>query len=98
MSSPGQMSIVGPRPHAVGSRADELLFWDIDQRYWHRHSVKPGITGLAQIRGFRGTTVKRDDLEQRLYADLEYAANWSLLSDIRIIVQTFGVLIHRNAY
>jgi len=94
----GQMSIVGPRPHAAGSRADELLFWDIDQRYWHRHSVKPGITGLAQIRGFRGTTVKRDDLEQRLYADLEYAANWSLLNDLRIIVQTFGVLLHRNAY
>ncbi|WEK48330.1 MAG: exopolysaccharide biosynthesis polyprenyl glycosylphosphotransferase [Candidatus Andeanibacterium colombiense] len=94
----GQMSIIGPRPHAVGSRAEELLFWDIDQRYWHRHSVKPGITGLAQIRGFRGATVKRNDLEQRLYADLEYAANWSLLSDIRILMQTFGVLLHRNAY
>jgi lipopolysaccharide/colanic/teichoic acid biosynthesis glycosyltransferase len=94
----GQMSIVGPRPHAAASRADELLFWDIDQRYWHRHSVKPGITGLAQVRGLRGTTVKRDDLEQRLYADLEYGANWSLLSDIRIVFQTFTVLLHRNAY
>ena len=94
----GQMSIVGPRPHAAASRADELLFWDIDQRYWHRHSVKPGITGLAQVRGLRGTTVKRDDLEQRLYADLEYSANWSLLSDIRIVLQTFTVLLHRNAY
>jgi exopolysaccharide biosynthesis polyprenyl glycosylphosphotransferase len=94
----GHMSLVGPRPHAVGSRADELLFWDIDQRYWHRHSVRPGITGLAQIRGLRGTTVVREDLEQRLYADLEYAANWSLMSDIRILFQTFTVLLHRNAY
>lgn len=94
----GQMSIVGPRPHAVGSRADEMLFWDIDQRYWYRHSVRPGITGLAQIRGLRGATTKRDDLEQRLYADLEYAANWSLMTDVRIVFQTFAVLLHRNAY
>ncbi|HTN13648.1 MAG TPA: sugar transferase [Sphingomonadaceae bacterium] len=94
----GQMSIVGPRPHAIGSRAEELLFWDIDQRYWYRHSIKPGLTGLAQVRGLRGTTHKRGDLEQRLFADLEYVANWSLLSDLRIIGKTFQVLVHRNAY
>jgi lipopolysaccharide/colanic/teichoic acid biosynthesis glycosyltransferase len=93
-----QMSIVGPRPHAPASRAEKQLFWDIDQRYWHRHSVRPGITGLAQVRGFRGATDKQLDLEQRLYADLEYVSKWSLLNDLRIIWGTCGVLLHRNAY
>jgi lipopolysaccharide/colanic/teichoic acid biosynthesis glycosyltransferase len=92
------MSIVGPRPHAPASRAEARLFWDIDQRYWHRHSVRPGITGLAQVRGLRGATKRSMDLEQRLYADLEYVANWSLLRDLRIIAQTFSVLVHRNAF
>lgn len=94
----GDMSIVGPRPHAPGSRAENLLFWDIDERYWHRHAVKPGLTGLAQIRGYRGSTMVREDVTNRLQADLEYVANWSLLGDIRIILQTFGVLSHKNAY
>jgi lipopolysaccharide/colanic/teichoic acid biosynthesis glycosyltransferase len=94
----GQMSIVGPRPHAPASRAEERLFWVIDQRYWHRHSVRPGITGLAQVRGLRGATERRIDLEQRLYADLEYVATWSLLNDIKIIFRTFSVLLHRNAF
>jgi lipopolysaccharide/colanic/teichoic acid biosynthesis glycosyltransferase len=93
-----QMSIVGPRPHAPASRAEERLFWTIDQRYWHRHSIRPGITGLAQVRGLRGATERRTDLEQRLYADLEYVAGWSLLSDLRIVGQTFFVLLHRNAF
>lgn len=94
----GNMSIVGPRPHAVGSRAENLLFWDIDDRYFHRHAVKPGLTGLAQIRGFRGATEVREDLSNRLQADLEYRANWSLLNDIMIILATFRVLVHRNAF
>lgn len=94
----GDMSIVGPRPHASGSRAEDLLFWDIDERYWHRHAVKPGLTGLAQIRGYRGSTILREDVTNRLQADLEYVANWSLVGDIRIILQTFGVLSHKNAY
>jgi polysaccharide biosynthesis protein PslA len=94
----GDMSIVGPRPHASGSRAEDLLFWDIDERYWHRHAVKPGLTGLAQIRGYRGSTMLREDVINRLQADLEYVANWSLIGDIRIIFQTFGVLSHKNAY
>lgn len=94
----GDMSIVGPRPHASGSRAEDLLFWDIDERYWHRHAVQPGLTGLAQIRGYRGSTLLREDVTNRLQADLEYVANWSLIGDIRIILQTFGVLSHKNAY
>lgn len=94
----GSMSMVGPRPHAIGSRAENILFWDIDARYWHRHTMKPGLTGLAQVRGFRGATEKRQDLEERLQSDLDYRANWSLWTDIKIILMTFRVLIHRNAY
>ncbi|RYF05970.1 MAG: hypothetical protein EOO77_27640, partial [Oxalobacteraceae bacterium] len=60
----GSMSIVGPRPHALGSLAGQQLFWEVDERYWHRHTLKPGITGLAQVRGFRGATHERDDLTQ----------------------------------
>lgn len=68
----GDMSIVGPRPHALGSLAGESLFWEVDEQYWVRHALKPGITGLAQIRGFRGATERRSDLELRLQSDLEY--------------------------
>lgn len=94
----GDMSVVGPRPHAIGSRAEDALFWDIDSRYWHRHAVKPGLTGLAQIRGFRGATEIKSDLSNRLQSDLEYIAEWSLVTDIRIVLRTFAVLFHRNAF
>lgn len=94
----GSMSLVGPRPHALGSTASEKLFWDIDRRYWLRHACAPGLTGLAQVRGFRGATVHSRDLEARLASDLEYMRNWSLWLDVKIILRTFGVLIHRNAF
>lgn len=94
----GAMSIVGPRPHALGSRAENRLFWDIDPSYWHRHAVKPGLTGLAQVRGYRGATEKMQDLTNRLKADLEYLADWTIWRDVKIIATTFKVLIHRNAY
>ena len=94
----GSMSIVGPRPHALECKAEDRLFWDIDPRYWHRHAVKPGMTGLAQIRGFRGTTEREADLTNRLQADLEYVADWSIWRDIGIIIATFRVLTHRNAF
>ncbi|KQN33742.1 hypothetical protein ASG37_16455 [Sphingomonas sp. Leaf407] len=94
----GDMSIVGPRPHALGSRAADKLFWEVDGRYWHRHVVKPGLTGLAQVRGYRGATVIEDDLRNRLHADLEYLEHWSIWYDIKIILLTFRVLFHRNAY
>ncbi|WP_164116068.1 exopolysaccharide biosynthesis polyprenyl glycosylphosphotransferase [Sphingorhabdus sp. Alg239-R122] len=94
----GDMSVVGPRPHAVGSTAEDALFWDIDHRYWHRHTIKPGLTGLAQIRGFRGATEKRSDLEGRLQSDLEYRTTWSLWNDIKIVLLTFRVLVHKNAF
>jgi lipopolysaccharide/colanic/teichoic acid biosynthesis glycosyltransferase len=92
------MSIVGPRPHALGSRAADKLFWEVDHRYWHRHAAKPGLTGLAQVRGYRGATLIEEDLENRLRADLEYLESWSIWRDLKIILLTFRVLLHRNAY
>lgn len=94
----GEMSLVGPRPHALGSTVDERLFWNIDNRYWHRHTLQPGLTGLAQIRGYRGATRQIEDLTRRVQADLEYISNWSLAKDIYILVATFRVMIHRNAF
>ncbi|MEP2726947.1 sugar transferase [Roseibium sp.] len=94
----GNMSIVGPRPHALGSTAEDLLFWNIDSRYWHRGAVKPGMTGLAQIRGFRGATHRVEDLTMRLHADLEYLNDWSVWNDLLIILKTARVLIHSRAY
>ena len=94
----GEMSIVGPRPHPLGSRAADKLFWEVDDRYWHRHAAKPGLTGLAQVRGHRGATPLESDLTDRLQADLEYLDTWSIWRDLQIIVMTFRVLIHRNAY
>lgn len=94
----GDMSLVGPRPHALGSLAGEKLFWEVDQRYWHRHAAKPGITGLAQVRGFRGATHLQSDLVDRLQADLDYLNGWTLWRDLSILVATFRVVLHRNAY
>lgn len=94
----GDMSVVGPRPHALGSRAADALFWDVDHRYWNRHTVKPGLTGLAQVRGFRGATETASDLTNRVQADLEYITGWSIWRDFRILAGTIRVVFHRNAY
>lgn len=94
----GDMSLVGPRPHALGSLAGAQKFWEIDDQYWCRHALKPGITGLAQIRGYRGATMSQDDLIKRLHSDLEYMNDWSLMRDIRILLATFQVLRHNNAF
>jgi polysaccharide biosynthesis protein PslA len=94
----GEMSIVGPRPHALSARAAERLYWEIDERYRHRHAVKPGVTGLAQIRGFRGATVSEADLTNRLSSDLEYLRNWSMTRDLWILFRTIFVIRHDNAF
>ena len=94
----GEMSLVGPRPHALGSLAGNDLFWQASKQYWLRHALKPGITGLAQVRGFRGATEKVDDLEQRVRCDIEYLTNWSISLDLMILLKTFRVVVHRNAY
>jgi exopolysaccharide biosynthesis polyprenyl glycosylphosphotransferase len=94
----GEMSIVGPRPHAAGSLAGEKAFWQVDSRYWHRHALKPGLTGLAQVRGLRGATAEERDLSERLQADLEYLATWSLWGDLGIVLRTLRVLRHDRAF
>ena len=91
-------SLVGPRPHALGSRAGNDLFWQASKKYWLRHALKPGITGLAQIRGFRGATEHAGDLEKRVRCDLEYLTNWSIGLDLIIMIKTINVVVHKNAY
>ena len=94
----GDMSLVGPRPHAIRSKAGAKLFWEIDQAYWDRHALKPGLTGLAQVRGFRGSTETEMDLADRLKSDLEYAADWTVGRDMAILLRTLRVIVHRNAF
>jgi lipopolysaccharide/colanic/teichoic acid biosynthesis glycosyltransferase/drug/metabolite transporter superfamily protein YnfA len=94
----GDMSIVGPRPHAIGSLAGQKRFWEVDPRYLLRHSLKPGLTGLAQVRGLRGATDSEEDLTSRLQADLEYLDGWTAIRDVRIILATFAVLVHDRAF
>lgn len=92
----GRMSIVGPRPHAL---AHNEHYKDLVESYMKRHKVKPGITGLAQVRGFRGETDTLDKMQRRVECDLEYINNWSLWLDIKIIFQTtFKGFVGNTAY
>ena len=93
------MSIVGPRPHAPGTCAGGTPFELVTPYYHARHSVPPGITGLAQVRGLRGETDTEEKLLLRVASDLEYIENWSLWSDIVILMQTvLSTRAMRNAY
>jgi lipopolysaccharide/colanic/teichoic acid biosynthesis glycosyltransferase len=95
----GHMSVVGPRPHAPGTRAGGRLFEDVTHRYRARHCVKPGMTGLAQVRGWRGETDTEAKLLRRVDCDLEYIATWSPRLDLRIIWRTAGLVSRMcNAY
>jgi lipopolysaccharide/colanic/teichoic acid biosynthesis glycosyltransferase len=95
----GDMSVVGPRPHAPGTRAGGHLFEDVTQCYDVRHFVKPGLTGLAQVRGWRGETDTEDKLLRRIDCDFEYIAHWSVRLDFAIIWRTArSVLRMGNAY
>ncbi|MCB2017161.1 MAG: undecaprenyl-phosphate glucose phosphotransferase [Hydrogenophaga sp.] len=91
----GEMSLVGPRPHAV--QHDEFYSKGIDA-YFARHNIKPGITGLAQVRGLRGETSDIERMQQRIEADIEYINNWSLWLDLTLILRTAGALTGKNAY
>ncbi len=92
----GEMSLVGPRPHAVKHNEEYAV---VINEYLSRHRVKPGITGWAQVNGFRGETQTVDLMRQRVQHDLYYIDNWSVLFDLRILVMTLFVgFIHRNAY
>ena len=90
------MSIVGPRPHAV---AHDQHYADLIDDYLGRHRVKPGITGWAQVHGYRGETSNVDDMRRRIELDLEYIDRWSLWLDLHILVRTVLVgFVHRNAH
>ena len=92
----GNMSVVGPRPHAVAHNEE---YRKLIPGYMLRHKVKPGITGLAQIRGWRGETDTLEKMEKRIECDLEYIRMWSLTLDLKIILLTvFKGFIHKAAY
>jgi lipopolysaccharide/colanic/teichoic acid biosynthesis glycosyltransferase len=84
----GDMSLVGPRPHVPGMRAAGMLYEHLVPSYFERHRMRPGITGLAQVNGFRGSTTERHAAIGRIDLDLTYIENWSFLLDARIIVAT----------
>jgi Undecaprenyl-phosphate glucose phosphotransferase len=95
----GEMSIVGPRPHATQTRAGDKLLEEVVAEYGVRHKVKPGITGWAQINGWRGTIDSIEKLRNRVEFDIYYLENWSLMFDLKIIALTpFKGLIGRGAY
>ena len=95
----GEMSLVGPRPHAPGTCAGATPFEQVTERYQQRHQVRPGITGLAQVRGWRGQTDTEEKLLHRLDSDLEYIATWSLWLDCIILARTVATVLRmRNAY
>lgn len=92
----GQMSIVGPRPHALEHNEQYKMLVD---RYMARHKIKPGITGWAQVNGFRGETDTLEKMQKRVEHDLHYLENWSLWLDLKIIALTLAkVLSTDNAY
>jgi Undecaprenyl-phosphate glucose phosphotransferase len=95
----GEMSIVGPRPHALSAKAADRLYEEVVAEYAARHRVKPGITGWAQVMGWRGETDTIEKIQKRVEHDLYYIENWSLAFDIKILVLTFfAVLKPENAY
>jgi len=91
----GDMSLVGPRPHAI--QHDEEYSRRIAD-YFARHNIKPGITGLAQVRGYRGETRDIEQMIQRVESDIEYINNWSLALDLSILLRTTTVFTGKNAY
>ncbi len=84
----GDMSLVGPRPHVPGMLAADKLYEDLVPYYFQRHTARPGITGLAQVSGCRGSTVEAGRAISRIDYDLEYIERWSLGMDVMIILRT----------
>jgi Undecaprenyl-phosphate glucose phosphotransferase len=95
----GEMSLVGPRPHALSTKAAGRLFEEVVEHYAERHKIKPGITGWAQVNGWRGETDTEEKIRNRVNCDLFYMENWSLFLDFRIMIRTIAaVLLSKEAY
>ncbi|SEE60190.1 Undecaprenyl-phosphate glucose phosphotransferase [Rhizobiales bacterium GAS191] len=95
----GNLSLVGPRPHALQAKAADHLYDQVVDGYFARHRVKPGITGWAQIHGWRGETDTQEKIQKRVEHDLYYIENWSLLLDFLILLKTPASLLNtKNAY
>lgn len=95
----GNLSLVGPRPHAVNAKAETRLYDEAVDGYFARHRVKPGVTGWAQINGWRGETDTQEKIQKRVEYDLYYIENWSVLFDAYILAMTpFALLKAENAY
>ena len=93
----GNLSLVGPRPHAVNAKAEARLYAEAVDGYFARHRVKPGITGWAQINGWRGETDTQEKIQKRIEHDLHYIENWSVLFDLDILLHTpFALLKPRT--
>jgi Undecaprenyl-phosphate glucose phosphotransferase len=89
----GDMSLVGPRPHALRAKAADRLYEEVVEEYASRHRVKPGITGWAQVNGWRGVTDTEDKIRRRVEHDLHYVEHWSVLFDLQILVMTIVAVI-----
>ena len=95
----GNMSLVGPRPHPPNTKAADKLFTEVVAKYAFRHRVKPGITGWAQVNGWRGETVTVDQIENRVSCDLAYIERWSVWFDLRILMLTLTrEILSRTAF
>jgi Undecaprenyl-phosphate glucose phosphotransferase len=95
----GELSLVGPRPHAMQAKADGRIYDQVVEGYFARHKVKPGITGWAQVNGWRGETDTVEKIEQRVAHDIYYIEHWSTWLDLRILAMTpLALFSTKNAY
>jgi Undecaprenyl-phosphate glucose phosphotransferase len=95
----GTLSLVGPRPHATRAKAADRLYFDVVDGYFARHKVKPGITGWAQVKGWRGETDTAEKIQKRVEHDLYYIENWSLALDMYVLAMTpLAVIKGENAF
>jgi Undecaprenyl-phosphate glucose phosphotransferase len=95
----GNLSLVGPRPHAVHAKAADRQYDEVVDGYFARHRVRPGITGWAQVNGWRGETDTHEKIQQRVEHDLHYIENWSILFDLYILAVTpFSLINSKNAF